>query len=231
MPEYRFENLHHYGPAKVRLKSGRYWRTSDHTPESDRMVILTSERAAHQDMEHNFQALSQELRRAGADYYIEGQKGLQVISGERQSTDVAEALDQYHEAWVESDPREYSRTNPSFCRCEINSLDRAVVYYSWHDIYHIPVFYDLNQARAITGKQRQIQLLWDLGWLSRLGSPAQVATEIYGTREEIEMRDQVLGLAYAAPGRSNLWQHVSKTYNGIDRWCNYPTKGEVSWHR
>lgn len=195
------------------------------------MVVLTAERAANREMEHNFQTLTQLLAQAGADYYIQGQKGLQVITGEPQGTDIARILDHYHEAWVESDPREYNRTTPSFCRCEINQQGMAVLYFSWFDIYHIPLFYDFHQGQAITGKAKQIQLLWDLGWLSRLGSPAQVATEIYGTKQEIEMRDEILRLAVGAPRRSNIWKHVSGSYNSIDRWCNYPTKGEVSWRR
>lgn len=230
MSEYRFENLHHYGPARKRLHSGVYWSNS-HTPESDQMIVLVAEKAAHQDLEHNFQTLTQKLIKAGASYYLENRKGLQVIAGEQQSTSVAEILDQYYEAWEKSDPGEYNKTTPLLCRCEVNQQGMAVLYFHWHRIYHIPVFYDLNQRQAITGKKKQIQLLWDLGWLSRLGNPAIVATEIYGTKQEIEMRDEILSLAYKVPPRSNLWQHVSRTYNGIDRWCNYPTKGEVSWHR
>lgn len=226
MASYRFENLAHYMSAWQRVKSDYYYNR-EYTRDGDKLILLVSEKAARDEEIHNFQTLSKKLKDAGASYLINTNRWMiQVLCPRSRRTDVSQVVEEYYTQLLDSTGNEVYGNKTYFeTSKEGNSLiwtPRRSMMPKW-----TPKFYDLINQQSIDKKKDQTQIIWDQGWLSLRGYGSSVARYCYGLPDDIkkinQIRDLLSNLDHASIFRAN----IIKTYNSINRHCNYPNKGWI----
>lgn len=217
------EYISQYSEARYRLRGNRYgWRGSNHTRDSDRLVMFTVENRAREESDANLAYFMGLGQRHGAELMTANDHKIQFVS-KRSLDDLKYEVENsqwYQDTQIDDHWRrttiETDTTNDGQC-----------VTVRWHRHNslipeHMGV-YDLESSNRIKNREQIIRTFWAYGFATWRGRPPSVARIRWsGSREELEELADLYHRHRTRSYVSDVAKKITSAYRSISRYAAWP---------
>ena len=226
-----FQNLAEWGKLSRKLKNNRSFFWSKPTEDEIagwQLQMFTVDKAAKEESAHNLAQMKQKARETESPVLIVKGNNVQFV-GTELALATTDLVDQAWMDLVSNYFKNHSYYSKPFWTQHEN--DRGRTAYSLYAYggdamwarHPQTGFYLIDEDRRITDRREQIQILWDLGWVSRRGRPMSVGWERHsGNTDEIVLITQLAKKMWSRRGSSEVADKIYSTYNSINRYYAWP---------
>lgn len=227
-----FENLAEWGKLRRKISNQRsyfYTKSSEDEVAGWKLQLFTLDKAAKEESVRNLAQMKQKARETESPVLIVKGNNVQFVG-----TELALATtDLVDQEWMDRvsnlfENKNYYYSKPFWTQHENDHGRTAYSLYAygsdtmWARHPHTG-FYLINEDRRITDRREQIQLLWNLGWVSRRGRPMSIGWERHsGSTDEIALITQLAKKMWSRRGSSEVADKIYSTYNSINRYYAWP---------
>lgn len=217
-------NVKIYSEARERYTRGRYgWRSDNHTRDSDRMLMFTTESRAQGESLLNLEHFKELGRVFNMRYLVIDRAKIQFVGHEHLEL-LKHAITK--DAWNEA----YKKENND------HGLDTSIDTTDLGGVLHVRAYnhglmlkeqygvYDLQEDRRIKNREDIIRRFWDYGFATWRGRPPTVAQLRWtGPRESLEHLTQLADQYWQHNnGRNDVAKKICSAYRSINRYAAWP---------
>lgn len=217
-----YQNIHATHDAAQRMRSGYRWNSSQHTRESDAVLLFTVGTKAQEDAVHNLEFLLTTGKKHGASHLILHDNKIQFLAhnadnGLEQDVLPRSWTEEFCE-WLGSNRINFSVQDSGHAHCHsFRTWRHAFATHKTHGVY------DLDTGTRLTNRQEIVQRMWDHGFAAWRGRPMSVADIAWsGARPELEELTAIADRHWPRRNHSNMAKKMCSAYTAINRYAAWP---------